>query len=1450
MKKIMAQLILRLKAGASWFLPKKGHFYTKVIALLLFLLLFFVFSTHVTYANPLGTVVGWVFTALTWIEITIAQLCVLMTIFFLKFFIMIAGYNDYMNAPVVKLGWVLVRDVSNMFFVVALLVIAFATMLGRESYEWKKIMGKLVIVAVFINFSLMLCQLLIDAVHVFTITFLNAIAGTASGNLIGMFHYDQLFDLAGRPESTGTTLELSLFLAASMALVFAGLSMMAMGAYAVMMLLRMVVLWIGMILSPLGFIFSILPATQKYAQEWWQQFYKHLISAPIMVFFLWLALASMGAGDVERDIAAGNDYASNEQIPEQIEVRGQSISASAVSTFINMSSLFVAIGFLLYGLEKTQELGTKGSGMLSGALQFGKKVATIATGYAAGRWLVGGAAGLGAKVGKNFYANLPFIGTRSLKRAGLMLDEFRKNTPYLRKIPIVGGFWEEYGDKLDRRLEKRRTWSKDRRQAQLSHEENYTWLDKVGRFVDKNTGGTMGWGLGRSSRLKNDEEAAYNEAMDQKQKKADQRSKAAKAKYRSRALPLINKFNKEENERMVEELEGNEEKELEGNQDYKNYKTANTQRTNEELEDAFFRDYRKEFNEWLEETAGKAAIENEKTRLGKLDLTPTELSDLFKAQGTIGSQNASNVLDDYKKDNRNLTRSDEEIRRGFLKTDKGKLYLQVFVKGDEAKGIIGQEERFKRTFEAVGGGKTKVYDEEGQELEQDERRGVADTMRAIYFKSRDETHEKELSASESRLKASFGENEYGKTLIERAADAEVAATLGEEFVKQIKNARLAQEYEKATKSLKTMLEGFKGKTGAEMATAIKEALRVGANDFVRVLGQSQITKMEEEASGIRKHQAEDAAKDSFVSMPRYGITSPSTALSDYSESKMKDYRRLDRAAAAAKASNMMATLMAQKEDGRELSIDQQAELNAASSFLQEEAWNDDQGSYVFGMFRKLQAGKLDKGEKKKWQIMAKKFAALGWLDKKAIDKDGNIATKIGNTDYKIKAQYTRKYAADMQALAATGNDTELLEVHNGINEESERRHKAITVKTEEVTRNFIDRKKNADRSGYMTRVDKLKDALVTSQGLDLTKATNEQKVAINARAEQLAEAEMVKKYQNELAEAVKEATKNTLVGYWEIAKDVLPQLKIASIKDVEALQARYDLYADFLQDATKLNKDNAKKTGHAELGYNQDFDEEAGIYRFQTVAEGEKSMKYERVKMKPRQLVTSDQFHSNGILDFDTGLVDDFLEDVLGTTLGKIVRYIDISDINMRSLLGHFYLHKDEEAQTVTHDDGKQYAVVGGDKMRQKMIDAGEIEVEKQEAHMLLRGIMPEMLAGNGGKGWVYAAKKLFDHLDDDEIESGEIRVDVAGKKFKRMKDIADRIVEILKADIRGASLVGTNYEGRREEVLRRMGSIQTQWAVTSNKNSEGGGGKDNRDRKRREAEAAGSVATDPDNNP
>ncbi len=372
---------------------------------------------------------------ITWVALIFARVCIGLTIAFLRIFMQLAAYNNYIDSPVVVTGWYLVRDVANMFFVVALLAIAFGTIFGLEQYEWKKSLVKLVLAAIFINFSRLLLGLVIDASHIFTITFLDAVSGTAGGNLIQMLQIDKMRELAVGTNASDAIfqddLQLDLLGAAALSVVFSLIAMLTVGAYLVVMALRIVILWVLIIVSPLAFVLSAIPATKQYAEEFWSELVKYIIVAPIMVFFLWLAFATLGSGNISNHLGVASGGIASDDVTGLLNLSKDppKVSLLEISTWENMSSFIITIIFLLVGLERVQKVGTAGGSMVSGVVDFGKSAIKVASGYAAGRWAVG-MAGKGAK---HVAYKAPLIGGERWEQrakaiggfAGLQLQKFQ-----------------------------------------------------------------------------------------------------------------------------------------------------------------------------------------------------------------------------------------------------------------------------------------------------------------------------------------------------------------------------------------------------------------------------------------------------------------------------------------------------------------------------------------------------------------------------------------------------------------------------------------------------------------------------------------------------------------------------------------------------------------------------------------------------------------------------------------------------------------------------------------------------------------------------------------------------------------------------------------------------------------------------------------------------------------
>jgi len=194
----------------------------------------------------------------------------------------------------------------------------------------------------------------------------------------------------------------------------------------IVMIARMVILWALIILSPLAYILGVIPQTQSYASQWWDKFGKHVVVAPVMVFFLWLAFATMGTGNMIRSIGIVVDNTT------LTEAAPMAVSISRVSTWENMSNFAVAVVFLFIGIQITQQLGVVGGSLLGSAVNFATSAVKIASGYALGRAAVRGAANLGKKaavgtgrlglaVTKGVAKNVPLVGGNAWKRRGTVI---------------------------------------------------------------------------------------------------------------------------------------------------------------------------------------------------------------------------------------------------------------------------------------------------------------------------------------------------------------------------------------------------------------------------------------------------------------------------------------------------------------------------------------------------------------------------------------------------------------------------------------------------------------------------------------------------------------------------------------------------------------------------------------------------------------------------------------------------------------------------------------------------------------------------------------------------------------------------------------------------------------------------------------------------------------------
>ncbi|MEK7123315.1 MAG: hypothetical protein AAB851_00285, partial [Patescibacteria group bacterium] len=208
----------------------------------------------------------------------------------------------------VKLGWGIVRDFSNLFFIVVIMIIAFATILQLETYGMKALLPKLIAIALLINFSLAICGFLINFVDAFGKTFIEAGGGGPALTLAvssGLGAKNIVSDGAGESEkkqkeveeqvkkdsaagseNTFLTIILSFFLS-----ILSGLIMIfVIGAGIFFMLIRQILLMFIVILSPVALICLLVPFLNDKWSEWKSAFLKWVLFYPLYMFFFYIAI--------------------------------------------------------------------------------------------------------------------------------------------------------------------------------------------------------------------------------------------------------------------------------------------------------------------------------------------------------------------------------------------------------------------------------------------------------------------------------------------------------------------------------------------------------------------------------------------------------------------------------------------------------------------------------------------------------------------------------------------------------------------------------------------------------------------------------------------------------------------------------------------------------------------------------------------------------------------------------------------------------------------------------------------------------------------------------------------------------------------------------------------------------------------------------------------------------
>ena len=190
----------------------------------------------------------------------------------------------------IYLAWVIMRNISNVAFIVAFLVIIYSqlTSVGISNYGVKKMLPRLVIAAVLVNLSFTICAILLDLSNIAGYAFQDAFMGIKN-----------TISTVGENTSTWTWSEVIMMILSNGALAGGVVATVAMGAellplalsalvgiglvlllVLLIMAARQALIVILIIISPLAFVCYLLPGTEKWFKKWRDLFFTMLVFFP------------------------------------------------------------------------------------------------------------------------------------------------------------------------------------------------------------------------------------------------------------------------------------------------------------------------------------------------------------------------------------------------------------------------------------------------------------------------------------------------------------------------------------------------------------------------------------------------------------------------------------------------------------------------------------------------------------------------------------------------------------------------------------------------------------------------------------------------------------------------------------------------------------------------------------------------------------------------------------------------------------------------------------------------------------------------------------------------------------------------------------------------------------------------------------------------------------------
>lgn len=200
------------------------------------------------------------------------------------------------NSAAVQQGFKIALTLANLGFVIAIIVIALATIFRNQTYGIKRALIRLVVMAILVNFSLILTGVVINFADKLTVFFLQESVPNWSethefaSSIIGAINPQGVFDVRGLKEAGTEDTTASVIVGSILASAFISLFALAIWVMAITLFIRYTMLSILLMAMPLAWLSWIFPSTSSWWKKWWDKFIQWTFYAPAMMFFVYIAM--------------------------------------------------------------------------------------------------------------------------------------------------------------------------------------------------------------------------------------------------------------------------------------------------------------------------------------------------------------------------------------------------------------------------------------------------------------------------------------------------------------------------------------------------------------------------------------------------------------------------------------------------------------------------------------------------------------------------------------------------------------------------------------------------------------------------------------------------------------------------------------------------------------------------------------------------------------------------------------------------------------------------------------------------------------------------------------------------------------------------------------------------------------------------------------------------------